>query len=82
MAYTCGECKLFKGTGKQCGAGLTNRQSATTSCPNGFKGPTSYFTGKRCGCCTLFEGPEQKCGGDLSARRSGTTACGSFTPIS
>jgi|GEM_PF-4729546 len=81
MAYTCGDCKLFEGAGKVCGAGVSNRNPTTTSCLNGFKGPTRLFTGNRCGCCVLFEGPEKKCGGELSGRRSGTAACGSYTPI-
>jgi len=82
MAFTCGVCKFFQGAGQKCGIGTPSRHPATTSCINGFKGPTNLFTGKRCGCCLLFEGPNQKCGGELSGRSTDTSACGSYTPIS
>ena len=81
MAHSCGECSFFKGAGNECGIGVANRHPATTSCVNGFKGPSSYFTGKRCGCCLLFEGPNKKCGGDRTGRGSETSSCGSYTPI-
>ena len=81
MAYTCGECKFFQGAGQKCGTGISSRHPTTTSCVNGFKGPSRLFTGKRCGCCLLFEGPNQKCGGDRTGRSSESSACGSYTPI-
>ena len=82
MAYTCGDCKLFKGAGQNCDGGVSNRHPATTSCTNGFKAPSSFFLGnKRCGCCLLFEGPNKKCGGERSGRSSGSSACVSYTPI-
>ena len=83
MAHSCGECLLFKSAGQTCKGGETNRHPATIACADGFKAPSSFFTGNRCGCCLLFEGAKEKCGGGMATRRSGMNPCGhSYTQIS
>ena len=78
MANKCGECLLFEGPQKKCGAGRTI-SSATQSAPsNCFKGPASLFDKDVCGGCRLFEGPQNKCGAGRtisSATQSAPSNC-------
>ena len=82
MAYKCGECLLFQGSGK-CGADKTtsssNGMAATCS---SFKAPESFFSSKKCGGCRLFEGAG-KCGKGSTTHSSCNLAptCSSYAPI-
>jgi hypothetical protein len=82
MAYKCGECLLFQGSGK-CGAGTTTHSSSNLAptCSS-FKAPASFFSSKKCGGCRLFDG-SGKCGKGTTTSSYSNLAptCSSYAPI-
>ena len=80
MANKCGQCLLFEGPGKKCGAEVST-SAGNSAPPSCFKGPASLFSGNKCGGCRLFQGPKQKCGAGRTAGSSLAAPPACFSPI-
>jgi hypothetical protein len=82
MAYKCGECLLFQGTGKCDGGKSTSSSNGMAASCSSFKAPSSFFDKKICGGCRLFNGTGKCDGGKSTSTNNGMAAsCSSYAFI-